>query len=142
MKTFSAILLIAVSSVAVAGEPVDYRTAYEKAQQGDKPLLVLVTAEWCPPCRIMKSQTIPQLMKKDAFKEFHYATVDLDREQAVAQQLIGQRGVPQLILFEKKEGKWTRRYLRGVQTPETVEAFVAQSALVRTADAGQAKVEK
>jgi thiol:disulfide interchange protein len=113
--------------------PVSYKTAYKRAQAGDKPLLVLITAQWCPPCQVMKKTTIPELMKKDAFKQFHYATVDLDLEPTVGRQLIGDRGVPQLIMFEKRDDKWIRRYLRGMQTPQTVETFVAQAQSLRTA---------
>lgn len=112
-----------------------YREAYQDAQAGDKPLLVLVTATWCPPCQIMKQTTIPELMRKESFKDFHYATVDLDEEKELGKQLIGSRGLPQLIMFEQENGKWVRRYLRGIQTVETVEAFVAQASMFRTADA-------
>ena len=116
-----------------AQQPVNYRTAYQRAQEGDKPLLVLITAEWCPPCQVMKQTTIPELMQKAAFKDFHFSTVDLDKEQKLARQLIGDRGVPQLIMYEKRDGKWIRRYLRGIQTPQTVEAFVARANTFRTA---------
>lgn len=123
-------------------QPTDYTTAYHRAQEGSKPMLILVTAEWCPPCQVMKSTTIPQLMQKEAFKDFNYATVDLDAENRLARDLIGDRGVPQLIMFEKKEGEWRRRYLRGIQTPETVEAFVAQANVTRTASAELASIDK
>lgn len=119
-----------------------YQQAYRDAQAGDKPLLVLVSATWCPPCQVMKQTTIPQLMQKNAFKEFHYATVDLDQEEELARQLIGDRGLPQLIMFEKNDGQWVRRYLKGIQTVATVEAFVAQASLYRTARAGFDVVEK
>ncbi len=132
MNFVSAMIMVAMTGFAVEN-PTDYKSAYEKAQKGDKPLLVLVTAEWCPPCKVMKTTTIPTLLQKDAFKDFHYATVDLDAETKVARQLIGQRGVPQLIMFEKRDGNWVRRYLRGIQSPETVEAFVAQANALRTA---------
>ncbi|MFO0260694.1 MAG: thioredoxin family protein, partial [Planctomycetota bacterium] len=112
-----------------------YKTAYAKAQQGDKPLLVLVTATWCPPCQSMKATTIPQLLRQDAFKDFHYATVDLDEEAELAQKLIGNRGVPQLIVFEKVEGKWQKRYMAGYQTVANVEKFILNPVVVRTADA-------
>ncbi len=132
-------VLIALAAVVIAApaltaqDPLDYKTAYKKAQAGDKPLLVLITATWCPPCQVMKKTTIPALMKKEAFKNFHYSTVDLDQQQKLARQLIGTRGVPQLIMYEKQEGKWIRRYLRGAQSPQMVEAFVAKSLKVRTA---------
>lgn len=134
MTLFSTLMILAVTGLAV-DQPLDYKTAYNKAQQGDKPLLILVTATWCPPCQKMKSSTIPTLMQKDSFRGFHYATVDLDSQESIARKLIGDRGVPQLIMYEKKNDRWVRRYLRGMQTPETVEAFVAQSKELRTASA-------
>ena len=126
--------LATIALVSDGSEPTDYKTAYSRAQSGDKPLLVLVTAEWCPPCKTMKLTTIPELMSKDAFKDFHYATVDLDTEQKLARKLIGNRGVPQFILFEKQNQRWERRYLRGMQSVASVEAFMAGSrARTRTA---------
>jgi thiol:disulfide interchange protein len=137
MKSLSVLLVLVVTGLfsqqADAQHPVDYKTAFSRAQQGDKPLLVLVTAEWCPPCQVMKKTTIPQLLQKKAFKDFHFSTVDLDKQEPLARKLIGTRGVPQLIMYEQKEGKWVRRYLRGAQTPQTVEAFVAQANSIRTA---------
>jgi thiol:disulfide interchange protein len=124
-----------IAQTADSRQPTDYFTAYKNAQSGNKPMLVLVTAEWCPPCQVMKATTIPQLMQRNAFSQFNYATVDLDEEERLARQLIGDRGVPQLIMFEKQNGEWVRRYLRGIQTAETVEAFVAQADYFRTANA-------
>ncbi|MEM7782562.1 MAG: thioredoxin family protein [Planctomycetota bacterium] len=134
------VLVVAILTIGnlSAQEPSDYRTAFNRAQSGDKPLLVLVTAEWCPPCQIMKKTTIPELKSKDAFSRFHFATVDLGKEEPLARKLIGNRGVPQLIMYEKSEGKWLRRYLRGAQTVQTVEAFVSQAFNVRTASVGSA----
>lgn len=140
MRQFSVLITLVIAAMVApalsnAQEPLDYKTAYSNAQAGDKPLLVLITATWCPPCQQMKQTTIPELMQKETFKGFHYSTVDLDKEEKLARELIGKRGVPQLIMFEKQDGKWVRRYLRGAQTVETVEAFVAQSGLLRTASA-------
>lgn len=128
-------IMLASTVMMADSSPTDYKTAYQKAQKGDKPLLVLVTAEWCPPCRVMKQTTIPELMRKNAFQNFHYATVDLNADEKLARQLIGNRGVPQIIMFEKKDNRWVRRYLRGIQTTGSVEAFMAQAESVRTANA-------
>ncbi len=124
------------STDAAKGQSKTYAEAYRDAQAGDKPLLVLVSATWCPPCQVMKQTTIPELIQKDTFKEFHYATVDLDQQEDLARQLIGNRGLPQFIMFEKQDGQWVRRYLKGIQSVATVEAFVAQASNYRTADAG------
>ena len=113
--------------------PTDYTTAFEQAQTGDKPLLVLVTATWCPPCQVMKNTTIPQLMQKQAFKDCHWAAVDFDAEHEIAMQLTEGKGVPQLIMFEKRDGQWIRRRIAGYKDANTVEAFVAQSPQLRMA---------
>ena len=142
LSTLTFVFATGISLTCLAQKPTDYKSAYQAAQEGNKPLLVLVTAEWCPPCKVMKTTTIPELMQKKAFQNFHYSTVDLDQDEKLARQLIGNRGVPQLIMYEKKDDKWIRRYLRGIQTPETVEAFVAQAGVVRTADNSNNLVDK
>jgi thiol:disulfide interchange protein len=131
---FAAIIL-AGTLLFSDSRPIDYATAYQLAQEGNKPLLVLVTAEWCAPCKTMKSTTIQELMARNAFDGFYYTTVDLGKEEELARKLIGERGVPQLIMFEKNEGKWVRRYLRGIQSCETVESFINQAHNIRTANA-------
>ena len=125
---------IAITANSAFGQtPVDYTTAFQRAQAGDKPLLVLVTATWCPPCQQMKNITIPQLMKNDTFKDCHWATVDFDAENEIAMQLTEGKGVPQLLMFEKRDGKWIRRRMAGFKNAPTVAAFVAQSAQLRMA---------
>lgn len=131
LAVFSFVMITATS--AFGQTPVDYTTAFQRAQAGDKPLLVLVTATWCPPCQVMKNTTIPELMRKDAFKNCHWATVDFDAENEIAMQLTEGKGVPQLLMFEKRDGKWIRRRMAGYKNAPTVEAFVAQSEQLRMA---------
>ena len=130
------------ANFSIAQEPVDYRTAYHRAKEGEKPLLVLVTAEWCPPCQMMKKTTFPKLMEKKAFANFNFSKVDLDKEEALGRQLMGNQGIPQLIMFEKQGDQWVRRNLVGIQTPEAIEAFMAQANGVRLANAQSSTVGK
>ncbi len=118
----------------VKDESLDYKTAFYRAKEGDKPLLVLVTAQWCGPCQILKAKALPELKLKGAFSRFHFATIDYDQEPALAQNLIGERGIPQFILFEKHEDKWSRRYLIGAQTTPEIEEFLAGTAPVLVAE--------
>lgn len=128
-------VILVLAAFANQSEPTDYRTAFDRAMKGDKPLLVLVTAEWCPPCQRMKQTTIPQLIKDNKFHNFHFATVDLDRDPRDARNLIGHGTVPQLIIYEKRNGSWNTRTLMGYNTPESVEAFIRPSGPVLTANA-------
>jgi len=73
---------------------------FSEILNGDKPVLVDFTAEWCGPCKMMA----PELKK---FAQSHTDSVrvlkiDIDKNRPVANQYQIQ-GVPTLILF--KEGK-------------------------------------
>jgi thiol:disulfide interchange protein len=145
MKCLAAAITIMIvapmASLALGQEPTDYRTAYNQAQVGSKPLLVLVTAEWCPPCQVMKKTTLPQLIEKKAFQSCNFSKVDLDKQEVLGRQLMGNQGIPQLIMFEKQGNTWTKRSLVGIQTPQAIEAFIAQAGQIRLAGA-EAKVNK
>ncbi len=70
---------------------------------GDTPVLVDFSAEWCAPCRMM-----PPILKqvKDHFGDkIRIITVDVDRNPQVAQQYMIQ-SVPTLILFKKGQVLW------------------------------------
>ena len=138
MNFVSAIVLIAAASSV--NEPIDYKTAYHRAMKGDKPLLVLVTADWCSPCQVMKRTTIPTMLSQNKFKDFHFATVDVDKQTKIARQLVKSRGVPQLIIFEKKKGVWMTRNLPGVQSVASVESFLDKSLSTRTAQADHSRL--
>ena len=121
---------------ANAEKALTYAEAYSLAKSGDKPMLIMVTAEWCPPCQVMKANTLPLLMQKNTFGNFHFAMIDYDSDSELAKQLIGDRGLPQLIMYEKSDGKWLRRYIngqKGIHSVEKVESFVAQAGTVRLA---------
>ncbi len=135
-------VILVLAAFTNSSEPTDYKTAYERAMKGDRPLLVLVTAEWCPPCQKMKRSTIPALIHDNRFRNFNFATVDLDRDQKNARKLIGNGTVPQLIVFEKHDQQWKVRTLLGYNSAESVEAFLAGSERVRTAHANTLAVDQ
>ena len=133
---FLAVALMA--SVTNAQQILDYKTAYSKAEKGEKPMLVLVTASWCPPCQRMKQLTFPQLLAKNDLKDCFLANVDVDKQPKIAKQLLDalppeKKGFPQLLIFEKREGTWYRRYHGGFMTANHVREFVAKSELLRNA---------
>lgn len=135
MNFVPAVVVIAAISGINNSQPIDYKTAFNRAQQDDKPLVVLVTAEWCPPCKRMKQNTIPELLQRNKFQDVHFATVDLDKNARDARNLIGPRGVPQLVMFEKIDGQWSKRILSGYQDTEKVASFIEQSPAIRMARA-------
>jgi len=119
-----------------SSKALTYSQALTKAKSGDKPLLVLVTADWCAPCRQLKAATLPALLQRKTFSDFHFAMMDYDKDPITAGKLIGDRGLPQLIMFEKSSGKWLRRTLNGkegIHSLQGVESFVAKAGTFRIA---------
>lgn len=142
MRMVFAVLFVLAVAPAFAQEPVapkrqvlDYTTAYNRCQNGDKPMLVLVTATWCPPCQRMKNSVLPELLASSMLEHINFAMVDYDQETALAQQLIGDRGVPQLILFQKVENRWIQRYVAGYQSLPEIVDFLRKADPVIVADA-------
>ncbi len=93
---------------------VPYAEAYEKHETDGKPMLVLVTADWCPGCVKMKNDVLPHV-KTD------YTLVDFDKEPKLAKKLMKGTMIPQLILFRKD--KSLKRVI-GPKTIADVERFI------------------
>jgi thiol-disulfide isomerase/thioredoxin len=132
MNGFAAlfVLLSVASSTHLArqsDDPLDYVTAYRQAQAGNKPMLVLVTAEWCAPCQMLKRTTLQEMMAQHGFKDFHFAMVDVDLDPDLAAKLTENKPVPQFIIFERKGTTWNRRYSIGYHTVSDLRAFLAPS---------------
>ncbi len=135
-------VMLVLAALTNQSEPTDYKTAFKRSMEGEKPLLVLVTADWCPPCQRMKKSTIPALINNDKFRNYNFATVDFDRDRNNARKLIGNGSIPQLLVYEKQGGEWKMRTLMGYKSAESVEAFLRGSGQIRTAEATRLAVEQ
>ena len=70
---------------------------------GNIPVLVDFSAEWCAPCRMMPP--ILKQLKEHFGEKIRIITVDVDRNPVVAQKY-GIRSVPTLILFRNGQALW------------------------------------
>lgn len=124
--------LITMSGTAPATH--NYAEAYRKSQVEGKPLLVIVSAKWCPACHTLKDTTIRDLETTGQLTEVNVAVVDRDVEPELAKQLMREQKIPQIIVFSKSNsGHWERSQLIGYQPQGPVRNLIrsAISALRR-----------
>src|SRR5688572_3498429 len=106
-----------------AGSPkfeTDYKTALAAAAKSGKPLIVVFSASWCPPCQANKKKVYPAAAVKPYHDKFVWAYLDTDVEaNSKVFQGFGGKGIPH-IQFLSKAGKSIDTQIGGT----TAEAFV------------------
>ena len=110
--------LLAASTAAVAGQPFD-AAAFQEAQAAGKPILLDVTASWCPTCK-RQHPTISSIEKERP--DLVVYEVDFDTAKDVLKQF-GVRSQSTLIVFKgtSEVGRST-----GVTDPDGIRALVAK----------------
>ena len=93
--------------VAVLGASnEDYIAAYARTVQTGRPLVVLLGADWCPGCRVMKGKVMPEVAKSGGLEGVEYVYVDIDRQQELGRKLSRAEAIPQLICFIRTPQGW------------------------------------
>ncbi|MFI4875964.1 MAG: thioredoxin family protein [Blastopirellula sp. JB062] len=86
-------------------QTIDYRTAYLRYQRQRRPMVVMVTARWCPHCPAVKRD----LLKRQQAGEFDGASltiVDHDQHRATARGVLGgRRTLPALSVYYHDQGQ-------------------------------------
>ena len=101
---------------------MEKKVSFTDLINGDQPVLVDFSAEWCGPC-----QAMAPVLKEVAAAVGEKASIikiDVDRNQALAEKL-NIRGVPTFILYYKGEVKWRQS---GMQSAKNL-AYVIDQAL-------------
>ena len=123
----SSLVMIAMCSAAIgASDGENYTQAHQVTMKTGKPMLVMVSTEWCPACQVMKRRIMPQVRERGLLSRVAFATVNPDQEGELARQLIGSGPIPELVMYRKTPRGWIRRVLIGGQSVEGVEQFINQ----------------
>lgn len=96
------------------------KKTFKELIQGDKPVLVDFSAEWCGPCKMMAP--ILKEFSNEMGDRVKVIKVDVDKNQqaAMAYQI---QGVPTLILFQKGKVVWRQS---GVAPTHQLRSIVNQ----------------
>lgn len=95
---------------ASAGETEDQiswrtgdRAAFVEAREADKPVLLLYTASWCPPCKQLKAEVFADddaaAWFEDNFIPVKLDTDHLNDQQTQQAQRLGITGIPTMIVM-------------------------------------------
>ncbi len=125
-------LLLAVVLFSVTGEQrvqQNYADAYKKSVAEDKPLMVVVSAPWCPACNVLKDTTLRTMEQSGELDAVSLAVINRDEEPVLAQQLTkGDNLLPQIIVYTKSDnGSWQRRRLTGYQPRQPIRSLIRRA---------------
>ncbi|MDE2600477.1 MAG: thioredoxin family protein [Rhodocyclaceae bacterium] len=123
----SAILAAALAllaTVAAAAEPKPFtQQDFDKLAHDGKPVVVHVSATWCPTCKAQKP-IVENLSKQPAYKDVAILTVDFDTDKSILKQF---KVNMQSTLIAFKGGKETGRSV-GDTTPAGIEGLFKKAA--------------
>jgi thioredoxin-like negative regulator of GroEL len=131
------VVLVGLSSLASGTD--SYADAYRQTTETGRPMVVLVSAEWCGACKTMEREVIPKMRQRGLFRRVSFARVDLDRQRTLGRKLTRGGPIPQLLMFRRTGNGWRLSRLRGGQNARTVEAFIDRG-LKRDAEAKENEI--
>ena len=92
---------------------------------GDKPVLVDFSAEWCQPCRLMKP--ILEELHEKMGEEIRIIKVDIDKSPT-ASSVYNVTSVPTLMLFQKGNILWRQPgEVPAVSLQKIINQFISQN---------------
>jgi thiol-disulfide isomerase/thioredoxin len=131
-------LCAALIQTVILASPADSNETYTEARreitETGRPMVVMVSTDWCGPCQSMKRNVLPRLRERGIFKKVAFAQVNADRDSELAKELTGGGPVPQLVMYRRSGRGWIRSKLIGGQSVEKVEQFINEQLASDKAD--------
>jgi len=118
-----------------------YSSAYRQSIETQQPLVVIVGAQWCPACRKLENEVIPQIKEMGLLKRMALAVVDYDAETKIAQQLTRGGPIPQVHIFWKEGDSWKSDRLIGYPSQKAVLSFVETTISTKTQPGASAQAK-
>jgi thioredoxin 1 len=101
LGSVAGLMLLVMAGPVFAAEKLDFdQMRFAAAQQANRPILVDITASWCPTCRAQKP-VIDSLAAKPEFKDLTIFEVDFDAQKGVVRAFAAQ-SQSTLIAFKGK----------------------------------------
>lgn len=84
------------SAFTIPAAAEDYATARAAHRRDGRPLVVLVGADWCAPCQVVKRESLAGLKRLG-----HFSYVDADKEPRQMAAVCGSRSppIPQVVVY-------------------------------------------
>lgn len=121
----ASIMLTTMVLVSALGADLqEFEQASRQSLSTQRPLVVLVGAEWCKACKTMQDSILPQVDKAGGLKNVIFVYVDFDQQRRLASKLTAGGAIPQLIRFEHTQAGWTNKRLVGAKSPGEVFSFI------------------
>jgi thioredoxin-like negative regulator of GroEL len=132
--TLVQVVILAATTEATPASLETYAEARQTTTETGKPMVVMVSTDWCPPCQTMKKTVMPRVREHGLLKKVAFAMVNPDRDGALAEKITGGGPIPQLVMFRKTAKGWTTKKLVGGQSVESVEQFISEGLAQDKAD--------
>lgn len=117
----SSLISLTLAAATLAGEVLPYSAdAFADAQASDAPIVVHVTAEWCPTCHVQRP-IVRSLAEDPANPDLLVFEIDFDGDKSVLRQF-DVRSQSTLIAFRGKE---ERARSVGVTSPVGIADLIA-----------------